>query len=188
MLPEKLSNRLCSLRPKEDKLTFSAVFEMDETGKVHKQWFGRTIIHSDHRFHYGEAEQVLKGELDGPFKQELDIFNSIAYQLREVRFASGSIDFDTPEVKFELDEHDKPIRVVKKVRGDSNRLIEDFMLLANRGVAAFISKRFKNPPQPFVYRIHDRPNAEKLSNLQNFVRGFGYRISFEDPRHISASS
>jgi ribonuclease R len=179
MLPEALSNQLCSLRPNEDKLTYSAIFEIDDTGKVHKRWFGRTVIHSDYRFHYEEAEQVLKGELEGPFKKELDHLNALAYKLREKRFASGSIDFDTPEVKFELDEDGTPLRVVKKIRGDSNRLIEDFMLLANREVAAFVATLFKNPPLPFVYRIHDQPDPEKLSSLANFVKGFGYEASFE---------
>lgn len=185
MLPETLSNNLCSLRPNEDKFTYSAVFEMDEEGKVHKQWFGRTVIHSDYRFHYGDAEDVLKGESEGPYKEELDTLNRIAYKLREKRFASGSIDFDTPEVKFQLDDDGKPLRVIKKERGDSNRLIEDFMLLANREVARYIGTMFDNPPLPFVYRIHDQPNQEKLGSLAEFVKAFGYNVNFEEVGHTS---
>ncbi len=180
MLPEALSNEACSLNPREDKLTYSAVFEMNDEGKVLKRWFGKTVIHSDYRFHYAEAEQVIQGESDGPFKAELDILNGIAYKLRHKRFATGSIDFDSAEVKFELDEQDKPVKVVKVERGDSNRLIEDFMLLANREVAAFIGQKFDNPPLPFVYRIHDQPDPEKLSNLQTFVKAFGYEVNFEE--------
>lgn len=185
MLPETLSNNLCSLRPNEDKFTYSAVFEMDDAGNVHKEWFGRTIIHSDYRFHYGEAEQVLKGEIEGPYKEELDILNKLAYKLRDKRFASGSIDFDTPEVKFQLDDEGKPLKVIKKERGDSNRLIEDFMLLANKKVAKFIGTMFDNPPLPFVYRIHDQPNIEKLGSLAEFVKAFGYSVNFEERGHTS---
>lgn len=185
MLPETLSNNLCSLRPNEDKFTYSSVFEMDAEGNVHSRWFGRTIIHSDYRFHYGEAEQVLKGETEGPYKEELDQLNAIAYKLRDKRFATGSIDFDTPEVKFELDEEGKPLRVIKKERGDSNRLIEDFMLLANREIAKFIGTMFDNPPLPFVYRVHDQPNAEKLGSLAEFVKAFGYNVNFEEVGHTS---
>jgi len=186
MLPEVLSNQLCSLRPNEDKFTYSAVFEMDGNAKVYKHWFGRTVIHSDYRFHYAEAEQVLKGESEGPYKEELDQLNSLAYKLREKRFATGSIDFDTPEVKFQLDDEGKPLRVIKKERGDSNRLIEDFMLLANREVAKYIGTMFDNPPLPFVYRVHDQPNLEKLNNLAQFVKAFGYEVEFEERGDTSA--
>ncbi len=185
MLPETLSNNLCSLRPNEDKFTYSAVFEMDENATVHKRWFGRTLIHSDYRFHYGEAEQVLKGELEGPFKTELDQLNKLAYKLRDKRFATGSIDFDTPEVKFQLDDEGKPLRVIKKERGDSNRLIEDFMLLANREVATFIGNKFTNPPLPFVYRVHDQPDMEKLGRLAEFAKAFGHLVNFEEEGHTS---
>lgn len=184
MLPEKLSNHVCSLRPNEDKFTYSAIFHMDIEGKVHKRWFGRTVIHSDYRFHYGEAEDVLKGEKEGPYKEELFTLNSIAHKLRKRRFKTGSVDFDTPEVKFELDEDGRPLRVIKKIRGDSNKLIEDFMLLANREVAAFVGKMANNPPLPFVYRIHDTPNPDKLGTLSEFVKGFGHSLNPEE-RNIS---
>lgn len=180
MLPEKLSNHVCSLRPHEEKFTYSAIFEMDLEGKVHKRWFGRTVIYSDYRFHYGEAEEVLKGKTEGPYKTELDVLNTIAYKLREERFKTGSVDFDSPEVKFQLDENDKPVRVIKKIRGDSNRLIEDFMLLANREVPTFINKIADGRPLPFVYRIHDSPNPEKLAGLGTFVAGFGYKFNSEE--------
>lgn len=187
MLPEALSNHLCSLRPHEDKFTYSAVFQLDNEGKVHSRWFGRTIIHSDHRFSYEEAEQVLKGEAEGPFREELVILNQLAYKLREQRFATGSIDFDTPEIKFELDGQGRPLRVLKKIRGDSNRLIEDFMLLANREVAAHVARMADHPPLPFVYRVHDRPDVEKLQNLQRFVKGFGYYVEVNDSAQIAPS-
>lgn len=185
MLPEKLSNKVCSLRPNEDKFTYSAIFHMDIEGKVHKRWFGRTVIHSDYRFHYAEAEEVIQGNSDGPFKEELFILNNMAHKLRKRRFKTGSVDFDTPEVKFELDEDGKPLRVVKKIRGDSNKLIEDFMLLANREIAAFVSKMANNPPLPFVYRIHDKPDPEKLGTLSEFVKGFGHEFNAEK-RNVSA--
>ncbi|MEM6261647.1 MAG: ribonuclease R, partial [Bacteroidota bacterium] len=185
MLPEKLSNEVCSLRPEEEKLTYSAIFELDEEAKIHKQWFGRTVIYSDYRFHYGEAEEVLKGEKDHQFREQLLTLNRLAYKLREKRFATGSIDFDTDEVKFVLDDQDKPIGVTKKARGDSNRLIEDFMLLANRKVAEFISNKEQGSPLPFVYRVHDRPDPDKLTNLQEFVKAFGYKVDFSDEKHTS---
>lgn len=177
MLPEKLSNKVWSLRPNEDKFTYSAVFHMDVEGKVHKRWFGRTVIHSDYRFHYGEAEDVIQGNSEGPYKEELFILNNMAHKLRKRRFMTGSVDFDTPEVKFELDENGKPLRVIKKIRGDSNKLIEDFMLLANREIATFVSKKARNPPLPFVYRVHDKPDPEKLGTLSEFVKGFGHEFN-----------
>ncbi|MCI4668073.1 MAG: ribonuclease R [Bacteroidia bacterium] len=177
MLPEKLSNKVCSLRPKEEKLTYSAVFEMDDEAKVHNYWVGRTIIYSDHRFTYEQAQDVLDGKSEGPFKWELEKLDDLAKKLRKTRFqaAGGSIEFDTNEIKFELDENDKPVRVIRKVMKDSNRLIEDFMLLANRTVARYIFEMQK-PELPSVYRIHDAPNPEKLMKLQEFVSHFGYEF------------
>lgn len=179
MLPEKLSNGVCSLRPNEDKLTYSAVFEMDDQAKVHKYWVGKTAIHSDKRFHYQEAQDVLEGTSDGPYKEELLTLDRLAKLLRGERMSTGSIEFVTTEVKFELDEKDKPVRVIKKESKDANKLIEDFMLLANRTVAAHLFNLEKNPPLPSVYRIHDRPNPEKLNNLQQFVGAFGYTANLE---------
>ena len=179
MLPEKLSNGVCSLRPNEDKLTYSAVFEMDDQAKIHNYWVGKTAIHSDKRFHYQEAQDVLEGTSDGPYKDELLTLDRLAKLLRGERMSTGSIEFVSTEVKFELDEHDKPVRVIKKESKDANKLIEDFMLLANRTVAAHLFNLEKNPPLPSVYRIHDRPNPEKLSNLQQFVGAFGYTANLE---------
>ncbi|MEM7367644.1 MAG: ribonuclease R [Bacteroidota bacterium] len=179
MLPEKLSNRLCSLRPQEEKLTYSAIFEMDENAKVHKHWIGRTVIFSDHRFDYDGAQAVLDGTSEGPFAEELKTLNDLAQKLRKQRMGKGSIGFESNEVKFVLDEDDKPVAVVKKIMKDSNHLIEDFMLLANRTVAAHLYKLKKNPPLPSIYRIHDLPNPEKLQGLQQFVQHFGYKVDFE---------
>ena len=185
MLPEKLSNKVCSLRPKEDKLTYSAVFEMDDEAKVHNYWIGRTIIHSDHRFDYDQAQEVIEGKSDGPFAEEMLKLHQLAGILRKKRLGSGSIEFESNEVKFELDENGKPLRVIKKTMKDSNHLIEDFMLLANRTVAKHIHGLMSNPPLPSVYRIHDRPDPEKLANLQQFVKGFGFSVDFETKGDLS---
>lgn len=185
MLPEKLSNEMCSLRPHEDKLTYSAVFEMDETGKVYREWIGRTVIHSDHRFTYEDAQEVIDGTQEGPFQEELRTLGTIAKALQSTRFGKGSIEFDTDEVQFILDEHDHPIGVHRKIRRDSHKLIEDFMLLANRRVATHVAKMFDNPPLPFVYRVHDRPNPEKLASLQQFIKHFGYEVNFAETEHAS---
>ncbi len=179
MLPEKLSNMVCSLRPHEDKLTYSAVFELDEAGKFYHYWIGRTIIHSDHRFTYEEAQEVLEGTSPGPFAEELQVMDRIAKKLRAQRMLTGAIEFHSSEVKFELDENDKPVRVIKKVSKDANKLIEDFMLLANRTVSAHIANLEKNPPLPSVYRIHDRPDPEKLASLQTFVKAFGHQSNLD---------
>ncbi len=176
MLPEKLSNKVCSLRPQEEKLTYAAVFELDENAKVRDYWVGRTIIYSDHRFAYEDAQEILEGKSDGPFQWELKKLDELAKKLRAARFhAGGSIEFDSNEIKFKLDENDKPIQVIRKVMKDTNKLIEDFMLLANRTVARHIHE-MKKPPLPSVYRIHDSPDPEKLMKLQEFVSHFGYKI------------
>lgn len=185
MLPEKLSNKVCSLRPNEDKLTYSAVFEMDGEGKVLHQWIGRTVIHSDYRFHYDEAQDVLDGKLEGPFREELIIMNTLAKKLRAKRMGAGSIEFESVEVKFKLDENGHPLGVVRKEMKDANRLIEDFMLLANRRVSEHIFSIFSNPPLPSVYRIHDKPDPEKLSTLSRFVSHFGYDVNFDENKGTS---
>lgn len=185
MLPERLSNHLCSLVPLADRLVFSAIFELDLEGRVHAEWFGRSVIHSDHRFTYEEAQQRIESR-QGSFAQELGILNQIAYALREERFAKGSIGFETDEVKFKLDADFKPIAVYKKQRFDAHKLIEDFMLLANRRVAQFVAGQKKTPPKvPFVYRIHDVPNREKLGILKNFVATLGYTIQVDDREKVS---
>jgi len=194
MLPEVLSNFACSLRPNEDKYCFSAIFEMSEDTKIHKQWFGRTVIHSDRRFAYEEAQQVIEtGE--GDYKEEILTLDRLAKQLRKDRFKKGSINFNTLEVKFKLDEKGEPLRVFLKEQKDANKLIEEFMLLANKKVAEFIGARAEETqvqrvgemktPKPFVYRIHDSPDPEKLQTFGEFIKKFGYRIDTTSPRGIS---
>jgi ribonuclease R len=180
MLPEKLSNGLCSLRPNEDKLTFAAVFEMDEKGKVLNEWFGRTIIHSDKRFSYEEAQQVIETGL-GPFVEELILLNDLAKKLRKERFAKGAVNFETTEVKFKLDEKGKPLAVIPKIRKDAHKLIEEFMLLANKRVATFVYDYKKGKEKnTFVYRIHDFPDPEKVKDFALFAKQFGHRMNVDE--------
>lgn len=186
MLPEVLSNKLCSLRPHEDKLCFSVLFEMDEKGNVHKHWVGKTVIHSDHRFVYEEVQEILEGK-SGKFEEELRTTNSLAKQMRERRMDNGAIAFDKAEVKFKLDESKKPIDVFFKVQNDANKLIEEFMLLANRTVAQDIGKKkdAHHQVKTFVYRTHDRPDVEKLKEFADFIKRFGYRIDLNNPDRIA---
>lgn len=180
MLPEKLSNELCSLRPHEDKLTFSAVFELDEEGKVLKEWFGRTIIHSDRRFSYEEAQERLESG-EGDFAREITLLNKIALKLREERFRKGAISFETVEVKFKLDENGSPLAVYPKVRKDAHKLIEEFMLLANKKVAEFVYQRTKGEQKDtMVYRIHDSPDLDKMQTFSTFVKRFGYSLKVDE--------
>jgi ribonuclease R len=176
MLPEILSNDLCSLNPNEDKYAFSAVFEMDKNGKISKRWFGKTLINSDKRFSYEEAQEILDKK-DGIFFNELDTLNKISYKLREEKFKNGAIEFESEEVRFDLDNLGKPVKVYKKVRGDTHKMIEDFMLLANREVAKNMSDfTVKNPKAAFVYRIHDAPDREKIITLATFVKALGFEL------------
>jgi ribonuclease R len=159
MLPERLSNGLCSLRPKEDKLCFAAVFELDEEANIIDQWFGKTVIHSDRRFTYEEVQDVIETKT-GDYVEEILKLNALAYKLRERKFKAGAISFETTEVKFKLDETGKPTGVYVKERKDAHKLIEDFMLLANRKVAEHVSKMGKGKHKyTFVYRVHDTPKA-----------------------------
>lgn len=206
MLPEKLSNKLCSLRPGEDKLTFSAVFEMTPMGRVVSRWFGRTAIRSDYRFAYEDAQQIidagaaamsmdLKGGTDGStedavipdmLKEAVLTLHSVASRLRKKRFASGAISFERPEMRVVVDEKGRPVDVYQKESKEANWLIEEFMLLANRSVAEFVATGCKGQEEKntsrrrqaktFVYRVHDEPNQEKLENLKNFISNFGYRM------------
>jgi ribonuclease R len=187
MLPEKLSNYVCSLKANEDKLCFSAVFEMDEAGNVHKQWFGRTVINSDRRFNYDEVQQIIeKGK--GEFAAEIGILHRIASRLRDDRFKNGSINFSTQEVKFKLDEDGTPLSVYIKEQKDSNRLIEDFMLLANRRVAELIGrKQEKEKPKTFVYRVHDMPSPEKLNTFIEFLGKLGYSLKISSQESLARS-
>ncbi|MFN3487926.1 MAG: ribonuclease R, partial [Emticicia sp.] len=224
MLPEKLSNNLCSLRPHEDKLTFSAVFEMTHDGRLINEWFGRTIIHSDHRFSYEDAQEVLEneeGDVLNPVTEQdevlekyrfpLHTLNHLAKILKKERFRNGAINFETNEVKFKLDETGKPLGVVLKIRKDAHKLIEEFMLLANKKVAEFVFKmgdkrhetkdsRNENREKEtqnselktqnsntMVYRVHEPPNPEKLQNFANFAARFGYSIKTDSDKTLSNS-
>jgi ribonuclease R len=187
MLPERLSNNLCSLRPREDKLCFSAVFEMDDSACVHDQWFGRTVIHSDRRFSYEEAQEIIEtGE--GDHAEAILKLNELAKILKDERFKHGAISFETEEVKFHLDENGKPLGVYTRVRKDAHKLIEDFMLLANRKVAEFIGKQGKGKNKlGFVYRFHDVPNPETLTTFSQFAARFGHRLSIKTDKEAAKS-
>jgi len=180
MLPERLSNGLCSLRPNEDKFTFSAVFELDDKGTIHNEWFGRTVTHSDRRFAYEEAQAVIETGI-GDHVEELTTLNSIAKSLKATRFKHGAIAFESVEVKFKLDEKGKPLGVVPKVRKDAHKLVEEYMLLANRKVAEFIATKKKGDQKlTFVYRQHDYPDPEKLSTFSIFAKRFGHELEIEE--------
>lgn len=182
MLPEKLSNMVCSLRPDETKLTYSAVFEMTAEAQVKNEWFGRTVINSDRRFTYEEAQNIIEtGE--GDFSEEILLLNKMAKQLRKKRFDNGAINFERSEVKFKLDEKSQPVSVFFREMQDANHLIEEFMLLANRKVAEFVARKNKT----FVYRVHDEPDSEKLHTFSNFIRQFGYKLKHGSPKNISTS-
>ncbi len=194
MLPEKLCNKLCSLRPHEEKLTFSAVFEMTPLGRVAGQWFGKTVIYSDFRFAYEEAQAIIEAGpkavhegVNEDIKEAVLILNGLASKLRKKRFASGAISFERPEMKVEVDEKGRPVNVYQKVTKEANWLIEEFMLLANRSVAEFVAtgckgvgeapaKGVRKQAKTFVYRVHDEPNQEKVENLRNFIGNFGYKM------------
>ncbi len=180
MLPEALSNDLCSLVPNKDRLTMSAVFIIDKDAKVKKQWFGRTVIHSQKRFTYEEAENSIKNR-GAPLHKELHILNDLAKKLTKERFAEGAISLDQEEVKFVLDVKGVPIKVMVKERGDSNRLIEEFMLLANKKVAEVLSPQNSNKNKKndsvSIYRIHDSPSKEKMEDLAFFLRSLGHKVS-----------
>jgi len=187
MLPERLSNFICSLRPDEEKLTFSAVFVMDEEGQVYDTWLGRTVIKSDKRFTYEDAQAIIDGA-DGPLKKEVLTLNKIARILRKNRFTKGSIAFDRVEVKFDLDEKGTPLGVKFREHGESNELVEEFMLLANRAVAQYIGNTPKDKSaKTFVYRIHDKPDIEKLQAFSKFIHRFGHQIQTTDNKSISRS-
>ncbi|KFC24225.1 ribonuclease R [Chryseobacterium sp. FH1] len=188
MLPEVLSNDVCSLRPNEDKFTFSAVFELDEDAKIHKKWFGRTVIHSDRRFSYEEAQERIETQ-EGDLTTEILQLDKLAKILRAERIRNGAITFDRSEVRFNLDENSKPIGVYFKVSKDSNHLIEEFMLLANKKVSEFISLNKRNEPtgNTFIYRIHDDPDPAKLTALRDFVGTFGYKMDLANTQTVAQS-
>ena len=187
MLPERLSNELCSLRPHEDKLTFSAVFELDPNCNVLSSWFGKTIIHSDHRFTYEDAQEIIEGG-DGPFKKEITQINKLAQKCRKQRLSNGALNVKSNEVRFRLDEEGEPIETVLKVSKEAHQLIEEFMLLANREVAKKLAKPEKNIKKGInVFRIHDNPSEEKLNDLKLFLTSMGYEIIRKKNKPITYS-
>jgi ribonuclease R len=189
MLPEVLSNDICSLNPHEDKLTFSAVFTIDLKGNITDRWFGKTVINSAKRFSYEAAQETLNAG-SGEHFAELDILNKIALRLRIQKFAKGAIDFEKDEVRFELDKNGKPLRVYKKQRLATHLLVEDYMLLANREVAEYIMKeneRLHQKGGAFIYRIHDKPDQEKLASLAIFIKALGFDLESHGG-HITALS
>ncbi len=187
MLPERLSNGVCSLRPNEDKLCFAAVFELDHEANIVTEWFGRTVIHSNMRFSYEDAQAIIEKKI-GSYADEVLKLNELAHILRERKFKNGAISFESTEVKFKLDEHGKPIGVYVKERKDAHKLIEDFMLLANRKVAEFIAKKGKGKQKyTFVYRSHDSPNLENLNSFALFAARFGYKINMKSDKEIAKS-
>jgi len=187
MLPEKLSNQLCSLRPKEDKLTFSTVFQLNTKGDVLNTWFGKTLIHSDHRFTYEEAQEIIEGKKHS-LSDEILTLNSLARIIRGKRLEDGALNVESSEVKFKLDELGEPIGTILKISKEAHQLIEEFMLLANKYVAMKIGKPEKNKfIAPFVYRIHDQPNEEKISNLTIFLKSMGYQLTRKKNKPLSFS-
>jgi ribonuclease R len=177
MLPERLSNNICSLKPYEDKLTYSAVFELNDKAEVINEWFGRTIINSDKRFSYNEAQMVIDtGE--GDMKEQVEVLHKLSRKLREKRFAAGAIGFERTEVQFDLDDAGKPVGIRFRDFGSANQLIEEFMLLANKKVAELVGKKQKG--RLMVYRIHDKPDPEKINSFSHFIKRFGYELDSED--------
>lgn len=187
MLPEHISNVLCSLRPNEDKLTFSAIFQMTPKGEVKQYWLGKTVIHSNHRFTYEEVQSIIE-EKAGLYAEEILILNDISQRLRKKRFNNGAINFSSTEVRFKLDEKGDPIGIIIKENLEAHQLIEELMLLANRTVAENISKlKFNNKPLPFPYRTHDDPDEEKLVPFAAFAKKFGHKFDTSSPQAIAAS-
>lgn len=187
MLPEHISNFLCSLRPHEDKLTFSAIFQMTARGEVKQYWLGKTVIHSDHRFTYEDVQAIIE-EKDGLYKDEILLLNDMAQRMRKKRFSKGAINFSSQEVRFKLDEKGDPIGIMVKESKESHQLIEEFMLLANRYVAENISKtKIKGKAIPFPYRIHDTPDEEKLLPFVAFAKKFGHKFDTSSPEKIAHS-
>jgi len=187
MLPERISNELCSLRPHEDKFTFSAVYQITPKAEVKDYWLGRTVIHSDHRYTYEDVQVIIDGG-DGPYKDEILILNNISQRLRKQRFKKGAINFSSQEVRFKLDEKGKPIGIMIKESKESHQLIEELMLLANRTVAENVSKlKVNKKPIPFPYRVHDNPDEEKLLPFIEFAKKYGHKFDTKSPEGIAAS-
>ena len=184
MLPERLSNHICSLNPSEDKLTYSAVFELNDRSEVIKDWFGRTIINSDKRFSYEEAQEIIDTE-EGEFKDEILVLHRLAQNLRTKRYTNGAFSFEKVEISFDLDDQGKPLGIKFRQMGTANQLIEEFMILANIKVAEFVGKTMKG--KTFVYRVHDKPDPEKISDFSNFITRFGYKLINDDTTSLPKS-
>ncbi|HXB45420.1 MAG TPA: ribonuclease R [Puia sp.] len=187
MLPERISNELCSLRAHEDKLTFSAVFQLTHKGDVKQYWLGKTVIHSDHRFTYEEVQEIIE-QKEGAHKEAVLILNDLAQRFRKQRFKRGAINFSSTEVRFRLDEKGKPIGVIVKESKEAHQLIEEFMLLANKTVAESVSKiKVNKKPIPFPYRVHDTPDKEKLLPFIAFAKKYGHEFDTKTPQKIAES-
>ncbi len=187
MLPERISNELCSLRPREDKYTFSVIFQITNRAEVVSKWIGRTVIHSDHRYTYEDVQEIIEKEEGINFKAII-LLNKLAKQFRKERFDNGAINFSSQEVRFKLDENAKPIEVVVKESKDAHKLVEEFMLLANRTIAEYVSKiKINQEPLPFPYRIHDTPDDEKLKPFAAFAKKFGYTFDIHDEAAVAGS-
>ncbi|MDP1763505.1 MAG: ribonuclease R [Sediminibacterium sp.] len=187
MLPERISNELCSLRPHEDKFTFSAIFQMTNKGEVKQYWLGKTVIHSDHRYAYEEVQEIIESK-KGMHVEEILLLNDIAQRLRKNRFSKGAINFSSQEVRFKLDEKGKPIGVMVKESKEAHQLIEEFMLLANRTVAENVAKlNINKKPLPFPYRVHDQPDPEKLGPFMVFAKKHGHVFNTSSPEKIAHS-
>lgn len=187
MLPERISNELCSLRPHEDKLTFSTIFQMTPKGEVKQYWIGKTVIHSNHRFTYEEVQEIIE-QKEGLYQNEIEVLNDIAQRLRKQRFRKGAINFSSTEVRFKLDEKGKPIGIMVKESKEAHQLVEEFMLLANRTVAENVGKiKVNKKPLPFPYRVHDTPDKEKLLPFIEFAKKYGHDFDLKSPQAIASS-
>jgi ribonuclease R len=187
MLPERISNELCSLRPHEDKLTFSTIFQMTPKGEVKHYWIGKTVIHSDHRFTYEEVQEIIE-QKEGLYQKEVEVLNDIAQRLRKQRFKKGAINFSSTEVRFKLDDKGRPIGIMVKESKEAHQLVEEFMLLANRTVAENVGKiKVNKKPIPFPYRVHDTPDKEKLLPFIEFAKKYGHVFDLKTPQAIASS-
>ena len=187
MLPERISNELCSLRPNEDKYTFSAIFQITNRGEIKHKWIGRTIIHSNHRFTYEDVQTIIETK-DGLHHKAILLLDKLAKGFRAERFENGAINFSSQEVRFQLDENGKPIGIVIKESKDAHKLVEEFMLLANRTIAEYVSRiKINQEAVPFPYRIHDTPDDEKLKPFAAFAKKFGYTFNLHDDAAVAAS-
>ncbi len=187
MLPERISNELCSLRPHEDKFTFSAIFQITPKAEVKQYWLGKTVIHSDHRYAYEDVQEIIETK-KGKHETEILLLNELAQKFRKTRFSKGAINFSSQEVRFKLDEKGKPIGIIVKESKESHQLIEEFMLLANRTVAENVAKiHINKKPLPFPYRVHDQPDPEKLAPFIVFAKKHGHSFDISSPQKIAQS-